>query len=172
MKKSIIGSVIALVLFATDVLSGPELVELPTGYQDAFTHYAVINRPMKNQVVFTYANKVAVDSAQSSQILANGSVIVMEVYKAKLDEKGKPLSNDKGLYLKDAMAAIVVMEKQKGWGNAYSEEIRNDDWEYAKYKQNKDKPINKDSIKCLKCHKQVEKKDFIFSFDDLIGVKK
>ena len=172
MKKSIIAGTIALALFATDTLAGPELVKLPTGYQDTFTHYSIINRPKKNQVVYCYANKVAVDSAQPGQLLKKGSVLVMEVYKAKLDAKGNPISDEKGLYAKDTMAAIVVMEKQEGWGTAYSEEIRNGDWEYAKYKPNKDKPINKDSIKCLKCHKQVEKKDFIFSLDDLVGMKK
>ena len=56
--------------------------------------------------------------------------------------------------------------------SAYPEEIRNGDWEYAKYKPNKDKPVNKDSVGCLTCHKKVEQKDYIFSFDELISVKK
>lgn len=170
MKKSTLVGVIAMVLFSADALSGPDLVKLPAGYQETFTQYAVINRPLKNQVVFTYANRVAVDSAQSNMPLANGSVIVMEVYKAKLDEKGAPLSNDKGLYLRDEMAAIVVMEKQEGWGNAYPDEIRNGDWEYSKFKPNNDHPVIQDSIGCLQCHKQIEKKDFVFSFDELINI--
>jgi len=163
---------IATALFATSTFAGSELVPLPDGYKNTFTEYAVINRTKKKQVVYTFANKVAVDSATMGQPLDAGSILVMEVYKAKLDNNKKPITDDKGFYIKDSMAAIVVMEKRDGWGDAYPEKIRNGDWEYAKYKPNKDKPVNKDSVGCLTCHKKMEQKDYIFSFDELISVKK
>ena len=172
MKNFKFTLLVATALIATSTFAGPELVQFPTGYKNTFTKYAVINRTEKKQVVYTYANKAAVDSATVGQPLSAGSVLAMEVYKAKLDKKGKPITDDKGFYIKDSMASIVVMEKRDGWGDAYPEELRNGDWEYAKYKPNKDKPINKDSVGCLKCHKKMEQKDFIFSFDELVSVKK
>ena len=119
MKKLQFALCVASALYGTNSIAGPELIQFPAGYENTFTQYAVINRIEKKEVVYTYANKVAVDSATMDQPLPSGSVLAMEVYKAKLDENGKPITDDKGFYIKDSMAAIVVMEKRDGWGAAY-----------------------------------------------------
>lgn len=172
MKASVIAGAVSLALFATNINAEPERVALPEGYQNRFDQYSIINRPKKKEVVYCYANKVAIDSAIPGDPLAPGSVLVMEVYKAQLDEKGEPVSNDSGLYIKDSLAAIVVMEKQEGWGAAFPENIRNGDWDYSKYKPGKEAPVNKESTECLECHKLMWSKDFVFSFDDLASAKK
>lgn len=166
--KQYLGLLAAGLMLPGSVLAGPELVEFPEGYRDTFSQYAVINRPTKKQVVYTYANPLVVQSIQASKQLPSGSVVTMEVYKAKLDEKGNPIVDEKGKYIPADMAAVVVMEKRTGWGAEYPEGIRNTEWEYAKFKPGGGKSIIQSSEKCLVCHKQMANKDFIFSFDQLI----
>ena len=61
----------------------------------------------------------------------SGSVLVMEVYKAKLDADESPVVGGDGFFERGDLAAIAVMEARAGWGEEYPEAIRNGNWEYA-----------------------------------------
>ena len=73
-------------LISSAALAGPERIEFPEGYPDSFTPYATVNRAdERKQVVKIFANDVALASAKDGAPLESGSVLVMEIYKAKLD---------------------------------------------------------------------------------------
>ena len=165
-------SLSVILLLSPAVMASPDFIKFPEGYKTTFTKYAVINRSQKKQVVHIYANKTAVDNAQPRQALPSGSAITMEIYKAKLDNDKQPLSDEKDHFITDALVAVVVMEKRKGWGTEYSDEIRNGEWEYAKFKPQGGKALNATSVKCLECHKPMGNKDFVFSYDALLELNR
>jgi hypothetical protein len=151
-------------------MAGPEQVAFPEGYQDSFTHYATANRAdERKQVVKIFANDVALASAKEGEALASGSVIVMEVYKAKLDDQEAPVEGEDGFFVPDALAAIAVMESREGYGEDYAEEMRNGTWEYALFKGDDHSLIERDYQPCFECHKPLHEADYLFSFGDLVA---
>jgi hypothetical protein len=79
-------------LISSAALAGPELIEFPEGYRDSFEPYATVNRAdERKQVVKIFANDVAIESAKDGAPLDSGSVLVMEIYKARLDADENPV---------------------------------------------------------------------------------
>ncbi len=159
-----------LILAAGAAQADPKRVRLPADYApDKWTLYGVHNRPDIGQVRYLYANKPAVDGARGEGGLPNGSVLVMEVYKAKLDAAGAPAVGADGLFQKGDFVQFSVMQKEAGWGNDIPESLRNGDWNYTVYGPDR---VNKTDIKeeaCLACHKNIGASgDFVLSWDELV----
>lgn len=86
-------------LFVSVASAGPDLVAYPESYQDSFTHYSTVNRADdRKQVVKIFANDVALASAKDGAPLDSGSVIVMEIYKAKPDAEENPVVGSDGFF--------------------------------------------------------------------------
>jgi hypothetical protein len=161
------AAAVALLLGST-ALAGPENIKFPEGYQGNFTHYATVNRADdRKQVVKIFANDKALESAKDGAPLDSGSVLVMEVYKAKLDADGHLVLGGDGFFEPGDMAAIAVMESRTGWGEEYPQEIRNGTWEYAIFKAKEHTLDNRDHRPCFECHKPLDASDYVFSFDAL-----
>jgi hypothetical protein len=155
-------------LISTAALAGPDLIEFPEGYQEDLTHYTTVNRAdERKQVVKIFANDVALASAKDGAPLDPGSVLVMEVYKAKLDADENPVVGTDGFFEPDEMAGIAVMESRAGWGEEYPEKIRNGTWEYAFFDAKEHTLVERDYQPCFECHKPLNESDFVFSFDAL-----
>jgi hypothetical protein len=149
-------------------LAGADHVSYPDGYQESFTHYTTRNRPdERKQVVKIFANDTALESAKDGAPLESGSVIVMEVYKAKLDAAEQPVTGPDGLFVPGELAAITVMEARTGWGTDYPDEWRNGEWEYAAFTADDHSLVERDYQPCFACHKPLAESDFLFSFDAL-----
>ena len=149
-------------------LAGPDKVRFPEGYQDSFTHYATVSRAdERKQVVRIFANDTALASARDGAPLDSGSVLVMEVYKAKLDADESPVVGGDGFFERGDLAAIAVMEARAGWGEEYPEAIRNGNWEYALFDAKTHALMDRDHQPCLECHKPLHESDYVFSFDAL-----
>lgn len=148
----------------------PKRVTLPADYDPAtYLLYGIHNRPDNGQVRYLYANKVAAEGAKRDAALPNGSVLVMEVYKAKLDAAGQPVVGADGLFQKGDFLQYSVMEKQAGWGADFPATLRNGDWNYTVYTPDK---VNKTDTKeeaCLACHLPLGKgADYVLSWDELV----
>ena len=146
MRYALCGTAVAALLGAT-ALAGPDKIRFPEGYRDSFTAYATVNRAdERKQVVKIFANDKALESAKDGAPLDSGSVLVMEVYKAKLDAAGNPVVGSDGFFEPADMAAIAVMESREGWGAEYPEEMRNGTWEYALFDAKRGpKPVDESS---------------------------
>ena len=73
-----------------------------------------------------YASLDSARAAAAGIPLLDGTVLTMEVYKAKLDEKGEPAKDASGRMLRTGeLVGIFMMEKRRGWGGEYPEELRN-----------------------------------------------
>ena len=115
-----LSATVAWMLISSAALAGPELIKFPEGYKDSFTPYATVNRAdERKQVVKIFANDVALASAEDGAPLDSGSVLVMEIYKAKLDADQNPVVGSDGFFEPGDMAGIAVMESRAGWGEEY-----------------------------------------------------
>jgi cytochrome P460 len=143
----------------------PEYVAFPEGYKSEFTQYDTRNRSNGTQVAVMYANKAAIDSADSGK-LAEGSKIVMEVYKLKLGEDEKPITGTDGVYEKGKFAAIAVMEKRSYWDENFNPADRTKDWGFAIY--NTDGTPKENKLECTSCHTPYESSDYMFTYSSLL----
>jgi hypothetical protein len=158
----------AVWLLGSAAFAGPDSIVFPEGYQDNFTHYNTVNlADERKQVVKMFANDVALASAKDGAPLDSGSVLVMEVYKAKLDADGNPVVGSDGFFEPSEMAGIAVMETRDGWGADYPEEWRNGTWEFAAFKPDDHSLVERDYQPCFACHKPMAEAGYLFSLAPL-----
>ncbi len=142
-------------------------VEFPQGYPDSFTHYTTINFADRKQVRRYLANPAALQAAKAGRPLPNGSYLLVEVYKAKLDGDGKPVMGADGFFEQDGLAAFTAMETQPGWGDAIPARLRNADWNYAVFTADRKRRDGINQAQCLACHKPLTEDSYVFSLKAL-----
>lgn len=158
----------ALGLAATlgvSAIAGPDNVKFP---QELGQLYGSLDRAdLKFYREFYAHPPAAAEAAREGKPLPSGTVLTMVSYKAKLDDKGEPVKDTTGRFVKGDIAAYAVMEKRTGWGAEYAPELRNGEWEYQAFTAAK--AVNeKANIKgCFECHKPKETIDYVFTFDRL-----
>ena len=157
-----------LLACASAVLAGPEKVAFrPTYKRDVL--YATVDRPDNRTVRDLYASRDAVNAAKRGARFPSGAVFTMEVYKAKLDETGQPVKDAAGRLVRTGeLVGIFVMEKRTGWGAEYPADIRNGEWEYARFTVDGQRQPNLDTKPCFQCHKSISGQDFVFSLSKLV----
>ncbi len=163
---------LALLLAAATLSSaGPDRVTFPSGYK-GHLRYMSVDRPFNDTVREMYVSPEAAKTATAGQPLPSGTVLTMEVYKAKLDDAGKPLKDATGRFVKGDLVTIMVMEKRAGWGAEYPDDLRNGEWEYAQFEPDGRPRQPADSQPCLGCHKRMSRQDFVFSLPQLVETRK
>ena len=98
--------------------------------------------------------------------LPDGSVLVGEIYAAKKDADGKVIVSSLGRRVSDKLVAVAVMEKRKGWGQRFPEELRNGDWDFAIFNPKGEK-LDKDLNACRSCHAPLTSTDHLFSIEHI-----
>lgn len=163
MKFKIICVGAACAAFAIAAYAGgnPDFVKFPQGYDSSFVNYTKMNRAGSAAVAKMYANAIALSSYKNGQPAAPGSVIVMEVYKPKMDASGKPVIGSDGVNETDKLAAIAVMERRAAWPGNFSDSDRAGNWGFAIY--NADGTPKENDLACVTCHAPLEKQDYLFS---------
>jgi len=140
-------------------------IAFPEDYRSTYTNYLSLDRTQDpDQVIRLFANDIAMQGPGDDGKLPYGSIIVGEVYKAKLDADGKVMTSSLGRRIRDKFALIAVMQREEGFGEQHPEEIRNGNWEMAAFKP--DGTIaEKDLNACLACHAPLGESNFLFSYD-------
>ena len=148
-----------VVCFSSTVFAGGERIDFPTEYKTTFIQYWEGARVNGEQYGIAFANDNVIAAMSAGNPLGDGAQIVMEIYQLITDDDGNPAPGD--------LAAIGVMQNKAGWGEAYSEDIRNGDWDYGLFTA--DGGIrNADATPCLTCHKPLgEATSFTFTFEQL-----
>jgi cytochrome c553 len=142
-------------------------MQFPADFKTGFTHYTTINFAKRKQVRKYYANKAAVKAAENGKPLPEGSVLFVEVFKAKLDADKKPVKGADGFYVAEKLAAYTAMERRAGWGQDFPGILRNGDWHYAVFKADKSLKPNVNQATCLACHKPLADDSYVFSLKPL-----
>jgi hypothetical protein len=159
--------VLSLLVLPAIALAGPERIEFPVNYREAFLLYNAIERPDRKPPVvrFMYASRNAADAAKPGEPAPYGTVLVMEDRKVKLDEQGRPVRGADGRFVPtDEVLNIFVQQKGRGWGEAYPAEKRNGDWEYAWFNPDGTRRANAKFDGCFACHMPRAGRDFNFTF--------
>ncbi len=138
-------------------------LNFPTDYKSYSTFLHGIQKP--NAVRDLYINPTGA-KAQQDNPFPNGSVLVMEIHKAKKNADGAFAKNNDGHLIKDGLAKVFVMQKGKGWGNRAPNGLKNGDWIYSAFKPNGDR-LNIGYEKCRSCHMPLGKsKDYVHRYDE------
>jgi cytochrome c553 len=146
-------------------------VTFPEGYQGSYVKYHTINFPATRQVRYYYANPAAVRAAKDGKALPDGSVLFAEVYAAKLDADGKPVTGADGFFVADKLIFYTAMARDKGWGKDIPEMLRNEDWNYAVFALDKKQRPGVNQAECLACHKPLDKTSYTFTIKELAAAK-
>ena len=157
-------------LVAATGMAGPENIRFPEGFEKG-VRYAVVDRHDIKQYRELYATPEAVKAVRDRKPIPHGTVLTLVQYGAKKDEKGNPVKDANGRFVKGDLIAYTVMEKRKGWGAGYPAEWRNGDWEYAAFTKDR-KPnakANANIRNCFVCHKPHEGQDYVISLASLSG---
>jgi hypothetical protein len=162
-----LAAIACAVLFAASARAGGEKVAFPENYAKGVL-YTTVDRADNKQYRELYTSAEAVAAAKKGQPLPNGTVITLVQYAAKLDDKGNPVKDANGRFIKDKLLAYTVMEKRTGWGAEYPEAKRNGEWEYQAFRADKSVNTNAKLDGCFNCHKPLGTKvDYVFSYDKM-----
>jgi hypothetical protein len=156
----------ALLLLAGTSSAGPEKVKFPADYVHSFKLYNEVDLVARKVVRNYFVNPAALEAAKAGKPAPAGTVILMEDHKAKLGADGNPLLDANGRFIPEPdVLAVIIQEKQPGWGADYPADKRNGEWEYAVFDP---KGTLKDGVKydgCFSCHKQARSgRDYTFTF--------
>ena len=149
-------------IVALGARAGGENVAFP---KDFGTLYATVDRADNKQYRELYASPAALEAMQKGQSIPSGTVLTLIQYAAKLDEKGEPIKDANGRFVKDRILAYNVMEKRTGWGVEYPASKRNGEWEYQAFLADKTVNIKANLDNCFKCHLPMDKQDYVISYD-------
>jgi hypothetical protein len=160
---------LGIVAFASHVKAGGDKVAFPENY-DKGVLYTTVDRADNKQYRELYTTPGAVEAAKKGEPLPDGTVLTLVQYRAKLGADGNPEKDANGRFIKGDLVAYTVMEKRKGWGTEYADDIRNGEWEYQAFTAAKQPNPNAKLVACFQCHKPLPSgKDFVFSYDKLAG---
>lgn len=167
-----ITAVIAMVagVIAAKVMAGPEQIAFPKDYAK-WQKYGMVDRHDTKQYRELYARPEVVRAVREGKPIPDGAVLVMEINATQVDDKGAPVKDAKGRFVKGKPIGVTVMEKRAGWGAAVPEAWRNGDWQYASFTPD-GKPNEKANANikaCFECHKPHERQDYVISLASLSG---
>ncbi|MFO0774692.1 MAG: cytochrome P460 family protein [Nitrospiraceae bacterium] len=138
----------------------------PTDYKNWASFLQDVQRPDVKQVRDIYINQAGT-RVTDGQPFAVGSVMVMELYKAKMDGDA-PVTTADGKLVKGDLAKVFVMEKGPStWGQDVPDNLKNGTWVFSAYGPD-GKPLAEDFTKCRACHTPVASKDFTHRFDEYL----
>ena len=166
MKKLMLAASVAVVLAgcAAGGMFGPapkdgELAQ-PTDYKSWPVFLAGIEKPT-GHIRDIYINPTGA-AAKKGEAFANGTVSVMEIYKAT--KTGDKMT-------KAGLEKVFVMYKGNNWGSTAPEGMKTGDWVYAAFDAN-GQPAKVDYATCRGCHLPLADKDYIFHYDKYFDTRK
>jgi hypothetical protein len=166
MKKMMLAAsaVVVLAGCAAGGMFGPapkdgELAQ-PTDYKSWPVFLAGIEKPT-GHIRDIYINPTGA-AAKKGEAFANGTVSVMEIYKAT--KTGDKMT-------KAGLEKVFVMYKGNNWGSTAPEGMKTGDWVYAAFEPN-GQPAKADYATCRGCHLPLADKDYIFHYDKYFDTRK
>ncbi len=142
-------------------------VSFPADYQTTFTNYLSLDRVQNHdQIIRLFANEPAMQGPDADGKLPFGSILVGEVYKAKLDSDGEVMLSELGRRIRGKLALVAVMERGEHLGQGHPAGLQNGHWEFAAFKPD-GSVADKDLNTCRACHSPLTETDHLFSLEHL-----
>lgn len=94
-----------------------------------------------------------------------GSLVILADQRARLDAAGDPLLDANGRFIPEpALITINVQQKERGWGEGYAPDMRNGEWEYARFSPADGSLLPGPLNACFACHlRSRAQQDFTFA---------
>lgn len=139
---------------------------VPENYMGWPKFLSEIQRSDTKQVREIYINPIG-HSIKMGEVFPNGSISVMEIYKAREAADGTPLKGADGKFVKGELLKVGVMGKGAGWGDSVTpRELKNGDWVYSMYLADGKTKAPDELSTCRVCHLPLADKDYIFRYDE------
>jgi Cytochrome P460 len=147
--------------------AGGDKVHFPEDYTKG-VKWLVTDKPEFKRVHEYYVTPPeALEAARKNQPMPDGTVFIGLQYQVQRDAQGNPILGPDGHFVKANLGAYVVMEKHAGWGSEYPEELRNGEWEYQIFKEDKTPSNSVKLSACFECHKPFASHDYIQAYEKL-----
>jgi plastocyanin len=167
MKYQVVA-LLAGVCVAAQAHAGPDNIKFPSDYLKGML-YQTLDRPDSKQYRELYTQAEVVEAVRKGQPIPHGAVITLVQWSVQQDDKGAPLKDANGRFIKKDIIGHTVMEKRAGWGAEYPPEMRNGEWEYAAFTADgrPNEKANANAKACFTCHLPHAKQDFVISLAKL-----
>ena len=172
MKKTLIAlSILALAGCATQASApAPKLkdgeVAVPADYKTWPKFLSEIQRPDAKQVREAFINPTGA-AVKAGGAFANGTLMVMEIYKARENADGTLMKGSDGKLVKGDLAKVFVMGKGAGWGELAPAGLKNGDWSYSAFLADGKTPSPDPMAACRACHMPLgDAKDYVHRYDE------
>lgn len=145
------------------------VLALPGDYRTNFTKYLIADRlNQDDQIIALYANEIARNAAQAGEPLPDGSILIGEIYKAKLDETGDVAESLLSRRIPEERISIVMMERRAEWADQYPDDLKVGGWEFESFSPD-GVNLGKDTTECRECHQPLDESEYLFSIEHLAG---
>ncbi|MDN5936319.1 MAG: cytochrome P460 family protein [Nitrosospira sp.] len=139
---------------------------VPPNYKSWPKFLSEIQRTDTKQVREIYINPIG-HTTKMGEDFPNGTISVMEIYKAREAADGTPLKGADGKFVKGELLKVAVMGKGADWGDSVTPpELRNGDWVYSMYMADGKTKAPDELSTCRACHLPLKDKDYIFRYDE------
>ena len=139
-------------------------LQIPADYGSWPIFLTNIDKKQSKQVRDIYINPTGAKGS-AGKGFASGTLLVMELYKAKENPDGTLQKTPKGRLIKGDLFKVYIMGKDEGWGGDQPDNLKNGAWIYSAYGPD-GKPLAEDFSKCRACHVPLAAKDFVFRYDE------
>ena len=136
---------------------------LPGNYMVWPKFLSEVQRPDAKQIRELFVNQAGARTSQG-QMFPNGTVMVMELYKVKMNGE-VPETGADGKLLKGDLVKVFVMAKGDGWGQDVPDNLKNGNWIFSAFGSD-GKALPEDFTKCRACHAPLAAKDFVHRYDE------
>src|SRR5690242_827958 len=169
------SAMLAAVFISTRTATGgsddqPPTVAFPVNYS-SWVLYNVIDREDQREVHEQYTSREALAAATAGKPMPYGTIVVSANRKAQLDAQGRPRRDAKGDLIAGDLDRVTVMEKRRGWGAEYPEELRNGEWEFAAFTPDGKRNPKVPAKVCMGCHKPHAHLDYIKTYFAMAGMR-
>jgi plastocyanin len=166
--RTIVAAVAGIAAAGFAVAQAPEKVKYPADYLKGDL-YATVDRPDSKQYRELYASPGVVAAVRAGKPIPSGAVLTLVQWSVHQDDKGVPIKDSNGRFIKKDIIAHTVMEKRNGWGEGYPATLRNGEWEYAAFSPHGVLNQKANYKACFECHLPHAKLDFVTSLAKLSG---
>lgn len=168
MPRKVLAIGFAIVAASAMAIAEEPRIQFPENYATAFRNYLSLDRVQHaDQIIRLFANDQAMSAGSEGGELPYGSILVGEVFSARKDAEGNVVTSSLRRRIRDKLVAVAVMEKQKGWGDSFPEDLKNGDWDFAIFSPD-GKRLDKELNSCRQCHAPLKDTQHVFSIEHLV----
>ena len=143
----------------------------PANYQDTYHHYLTMNFPATRQVRKFFASPSLIGDMAAGRTPEEGAAVIVEVYAAQLGDTREPIVGADGFFVPEKLLFYTGMAVGNQWGESIPAMLRNGNWHYAVFSQDRKPRAGFSQGECLACHKPLESTHFLFTHKTLAQVK-